>query len=121
MLLIGAYRDNEVDAAHLLQAAVAELARRRPSAVQTIELRPLSEHSVSQLVADTLRCEPADEPGPGGDGARRRPHGNPFFVNELLGMLYREGAFHFLVRRRPLGLGRRQGREPSRSATTWSI
>ena len=95
VLIIGAYRDNEVTPAHLLQAAVAELARRRPSAVQTIELRPLSELSVSQVVADTLRCEPADSRALAAT-VSRKTHGNPFFVNELLGMLYREGAFRFL-------------------------
>ncbi|HET6145971.1 MAG TPA: serine/threonine-protein kinase PknK [Polyangia bacterium] len=95
VLFIGAYRDNEVTPTHLLQVAVAELARRRPGAVQTIELRPLSELSVSQIVADTLRCEPADSRALAAM-VSRKTHGNPFFVNELLGMLYREGAFPFL-------------------------
>lgn len=78
-----------------MRRLVEDDVRRRPSAVQTIELRPLSELSVSQVVADTLRCEPADSRGLAAM-VSAKTHGNPFFVNELLGMLYREGAFPFL-------------------------
>ena len=58
LLIIGAYRDNEVQSAHPLrstQRAVAKMGAR----VSEILLRPLDERDVGALVADALHCDPA--------------------------------------------------------------
>ena len=56
LLILGAYRDNEVSAAHPLMLTVDALEKDN-AAVETITLLPLSLDDVNQWVADTLRCE----------------------------------------------------------------
>ena len=57
LMLIGAYRDNEVTAAHPLTRKL-EAIRNAGANVQEIALAPLACEHVQQLVADALRCEP---------------------------------------------------------------
>jgi predicted ATPase/signal transduction histidine kinase len=95
ILVIGAYRDKEVIEGHPLRSAVAELRAGRPEAIQYLVLGPLSVDSVNQIVAATLHCDPAIG-RPLGERILQKTAGNPFFVNELLGLLYREGAFRFV-------------------------
>lgn len=82
LLVIGAYRDNEVGAGHPLSLALGEL---RGGGVPTTEirLRPLSFPHLVELIADTLGCDaPLAEPL-----ARlvwSKTHGNPFFVRQFL-------------------------------------
>jgi predicted ATPase/GAF domain-containing protein len=96
VLVIGAYRDNEVGEGHLLSLALKELEAQRPGAVIRILLSPLSEDSVQRLVAHTL-CSDIDRSAPLGALVFQKTGGNPFFVNELLRMLHRDGAFRFLA------------------------
>ena len=56
-MLIGAYRDNEVTAAHPLMRTL-EAIRSAGANVQEITLAPLACEHVRQFVADALRCEP---------------------------------------------------------------
>src|SRR5215471_9346048 len=95
-LIIGAYRDNEITEGHLLRIAIHELEAKRRGAVATIKLEPLSERSLNQLVADTLRCD-ENKSLPLSKLLLQKTAGNPFFLNELLGMLHREGALHFVA------------------------
>ena len=69
LLLIGAYRDNEVDAAHPLMRKL-EAIRKAGAKVQEIDLAPLAHDDLEQLIADALRCEPAHVPPAGATGAR---------------------------------------------------
>src|SRR6266403_689026 len=57
LMLIGAYRDNEVTAAHPLMRKL-EVIRSAGANVQEITLAPLAAENVAQLIADALRCEP---------------------------------------------------------------
>jgi predicted ATPase len=56
LLVIGAYRDNEVDPAHPLMRMI-EAIRARGAGVQDIVLAPLAIDDVSTLVADSLHCD----------------------------------------------------------------
>ena len=96
LLVIGAYRDNEVKEGHPLLAAVNALSTSRPDIVQQILLTPLSITGVNQVVAATLHCAP-DISQQLADLVFQKTAGNPFFVNELLRSLYRDGAFHFVA------------------------
>src|SRR4029453_5595967 len=58
VLLIGAYRDHEVDAAHPLRRTLDTI-RASGARAQEISLVPLARHDVGQLLADALRCTPA--------------------------------------------------------------
>jgi PAS domain S-box-containing protein len=82
LLLIGAYRDNEVDAAHPLTRVLAEL---EAAAVVTrrLPLEPLALPDLVHLVRDTLQCGPGDaEPLAG--LVFQKTGGNPFFVGQFL-------------------------------------
>ncbi|HXX67479.1 MAG TPA: AAA family ATPase [Polyangiaceae bacterium] len=94
LLVIGAYRDNEVQPGDALLMALGGLKERRPEAIHRIELAPLSEESVNDLVADTLRCDPAVS-RPLAELVTEKTAGNPFFVKEMLGMFSRAGVFRF--------------------------
>lgn len=94
VLVIGAYRDNEVPDQHPLRAAMAELAEKRPGALHQMQLEPLSETDLNELVADTLHCG-AVASQPLAARLFQKTAGNPFFLNEALGLLHREGALRF--------------------------
>jgi len=91
VLIVGAYRDNEVSAGHPLRGAIDALRAKRPHAVQELSLLPLTEPVVLQIVAATFQRDLADCQS----FARllfQKTGGNPFFVHELLHLLHRDGA-----------------------------
>ena len=92
VLVIGAYRDNEVQAAHPLRAALDKLAATgRRCTVLTLE--PLAQADVAQLVRDTLHASAeSDELA---EVAFLKTSGNPFFLNELLKTLHDERLIAF--------------------------
>ena len=93
LLLIGAYRDNEVGPDHMLLRTVATI-RQAETPVEEIALGPISLADVTQLVADTLRCPPTRALRL----ARliyRKTGGNPFFAVQFLTNLAEEA----LIRR----------------------
>ena len=69
LLLIGAYRDNEVDAAHPLMRKL-EAIRQAGAQVQEIVLAPLARDDLGRLIADALHCEPERVRAAGAAGAR---------------------------------------------------
>lgn len=86
LLIIGAYRDNEVDATHPLTKTIQVL-KETEGLVREITLKPLPENELNQLVADTLHCPPA-ETRLLGKLLLQKTGGNPFFVNEFLKSLH---------------------------------
>jgi len=93
LLLVGAYRDNEVGPAHPLLRALDE-ARAEGAVTRTLVLDPLPEGHVSELVADTLHC-PRAEAEPLAHLVRDKTGGNPFFVIQFLTALHRRGLVFF--------------------------
>src|SRR5262249_51077764 len=81
LLLLGAYRDNEVAAAHPLMRRLEAL--RGAGAVHDIKLGPLTGDDMSRLLADSLRC-PAQHVAPLAALVRTKTDGNPFFVIQFL-------------------------------------
>ena len=61
LLLIGAYRDNEVNATHPLVRKLDAI-RQAGAAVQDIVLTPLGRDDLGQLLVDSLQCEPSAPP-----------------------------------------------------------
>ena len=92
LLIIGAYRDNAVDATHPLTVTLEQLRKVRDLA--ELPLQPLAGPAVEQLVADTLRIEPALA-APLSRVVFEKAQGNPFFVRELLRSLHEDGAIVF--------------------------
>ncbi len=109
LLVIGAYRDNEVGPAHPLSLALADL-RAAGAAVGEMKLRPLELADVNQLVADTLAC-PHEEAAPLSELVLRKTDGNPFFLSQFLTTLHADGllAFDPAARRWTWDLARVEG------------
>jgi diguanylate cyclase (GGDEF)-like protein len=85
LLLIGAYRDNEVGPAHALMLTLQQL-HGAGAALQTLQLLPLGKEEIGQLLGDALRCPP-DEVAPLARLCLAKTHGNPFFLNQFLATL----------------------------------
>jgi PAS domain S-box-containing protein len=98
LLLIGAYRDNEVDSAHPLMLKLEAL-RRGGARLDQIVLGPLSVDNINQLLCDTLRHTP-DEIRPFAELVHRRSSGNPFFAGQFLTSLAEEALVEFDPRSR---------------------
>jgi PAS domain S-box-containing protein len=92
LLLIGAYRDNEVDAQHPLTRRIASIRQR--ATVSEIKLGPLGREHVGQLTADALRTT-RDEVAPLAQLVHAKTAGNPFFVLQFLHVLADEGLLAF--------------------------
>ncbi|MBD2329776.1 AAA family ATPase [Alkalinema sp. FACHB-956] len=86
LLLVGAYRDHEVSAAHPLMLSLEEI-RQTGKAFTHLTLTPLSQAHTHQLIQQTLRLSEATA-APLADLCFQRTQGNPFFLNQLLETLY---------------------------------
>ena len=101
LLVIGAYRDNEVSPAHPFMLVVAEI-RKAQVSVNTITLEPLSQSDVNDLIADTLLCDrPLAQPLT--DLVYQKTKGNPFFATQFLKSLQEDGLIAFNPPQSPLG------------------
>lgn len=92
LLIIGAYRSNEVDGAHPLTMAMRELSAR--AKVHTIELGPLDRTDVGRFVADALDILP-ERAAPLGSLLFDKTLGNPFFLIQLMTALHRDGVLGY--------------------------
>ncbi|MBF0379769.1 MAG: AAA family ATPase [Magnetococcales bacterium] len=89
LMLLGAYRDNEVDETHPLNRSIKIISQIKGE-LNAIKLQPLKQEDVEQLVADTLRCE-VDEVGELAKLCQDKTQGNPFFLTQFLTTLHSEG------------------------------
>ncbi|MGB3262846.1 MAG: serine/threonine-protein kinase PknK, partial [Microcoleus sp.] len=93
LLIIGAYRDNEVSPAHPLMLTL-DAAVKAGATVNTITLEPLSSESLNYLVADTLNCAP-HLAKPLTDLVAQKTQGNPFFATQFLKALHQDALIEF--------------------------
>ena len=93
VLLIGAYRDNEVNAAHPLMRKL-EAIRQAGARVQEIILAPLAREDLGRLLADALHCE-AERVAPLAQLVHEKTAGNPFFAIQFLAALAEEALLTF--------------------------
>ena len=93
LLLIGAYRDNEVFSAHPLMLTLDEIAKAEGK-INAITLSPLSEKNINNLVAETLSCR-REIAKPLTDLVYQKTKGNPFFTTQFLLGLYGEELIKF--------------------------
>ncbi|BAZ54128.1 two-component hybrid sensor and regulator [Nostoc sp. NIES-4103] len=93
LLILGAYRDNEVFPAHPLMLTLEKI-HKVQAVVNTITLSPLGETTVNQLVADTLSCPP-ELAQPLTSLVYQKTKGNPFFTTQFLKALYEDGWIKF--------------------------
>jgi predicted ATPase/class 3 adenylate cyclase/tRNA A-37 threonylcarbamoyl transferase component Bud32 len=93
LLLIGAYRDNEVTAADRLMTMIEELRQMR-STISEVNLTLLDGSNVCQLVADTFQCD-LEAGAPLAELVYQKTNGNPFFVKQFLQTLYAQKKVAF--------------------------
>ena len=93
LMLIGAYRDNEVNSAHPLMRKL-EAIRQAGAKVREIILAPLAYEDLGRLIADSLHCEPEDIT-PLAQLVDGKTAGNPFFVIQFISALGEEGLLAF--------------------------
>jgi PAS domain S-box-containing protein len=93
LLLVGAYRDNEVGPAHLLLRTL-EAIRKTDARVHEIVLAPLGLDDVGRLVANALHCEP-ERARPLAQLVHEKTGGNPFFAIQFFTALAEEGLLAF--------------------------
>jgi len=93
LMLIGAYRDNEVDAVHPLRQKL-DAVKNAGAKVAEITLAPLAQEHLGQLIADALRCEP-ERAASLAQLVREKTGGNPFFAIQFVSSLAEEGMLVF--------------------------
>ncbi|MCU0541232.1 MAG: AAA family ATPase [Oscillatoriaceae cyanobacterium Prado104] len=93
LLILGAYRDNEVSPAHPFILTVDGLKKAGVTA-NTIELQPLSQSQLDRLVADTLRCS-FELAKPLTELVYQKTQGNPFFTVQFLKALHDDKFIEF--------------------------
>ena len=93
LLLVGAYRDNEISPSHPLVRTL-ETIRKAGALVQEISLAPLAREDLGRLIADTLSCEP-DRAAPLARLVHEKTGGNPFFAIQFISALAEEGLLRF--------------------------
>jgi PAS domain S-box-containing protein len=93
LLLIGAYRDNEVNATHPLMRKLDAI-RQAGAALQDIVLTPLGRDDLGQLLADSLHCDP-ERAAPLAELIHEKTTGNPFFAIQFISTLADEGLLAF--------------------------
>ena len=81
VLIIGAYRDGEVDTSHVLSSILASIKQQQE--VVEIGLSRLSQESVTLLIAESLDTA-ENKIQPLANLVYRKTEGNPFFVREFL-------------------------------------
>ncbi|NEP77306.1 MAG: AAA family ATPase [Okeania sp. SIO3B3] len=97
LLLLGAYRDNEVFPAHPLMLTLDEIDKLGVP-LNSVTLAPLSQGNLNRLVADTLSCSPKLAL-PLTELVHQKTKGNPFFATQFLKGLHEDGwiVFNFDV------------------------
>jgi PAS domain S-box-containing protein len=104
LLLVGAYRDNEVSPAHPL-ARTLDAIRDADVRMREIVLAPLALDDVNRLIADALHCEPKLA-RPLAQLVQEKTAGNPFFAIQFIAALADERLLAF---------------DPAASAWQWNI
>ncbi|MEH2332979.1 trifunctional serine/threonine-protein kinase/ATP-binding protein/sensor histidine kinase [Nostoc sp.] len=93
LLLIGAYRDNEVSPTHPLMLML-ETIQAFGATVEELLLKPLATPHITQLVTDTFNCE-SSQAEPLADLLFQKTQGNPFFLTQLLKVLHQDNLLTF--------------------------
>jgi predicted ATPase/GAF domain-containing protein/predicted Ser/Thr protein kinase len=93
LLILGAYRDNEVNASHPFMMTLDEI-RQEEVLIQSLILSNLSVENVDQLIEDTLHLD-YEGVHEFSELIYSKTQGNAFFVNQMLRSLYEENLLNF--------------------------
>jgi len=93
LLLIGAYRDNEVDPAHPLMRKL-EAIRQGGAKTRLVILAPLGREDLNRLIVDSLYCD-SGRAAPLAQLIHEKTSGNPFFAIQFISTLVDEALLTF--------------------------
>lgn len=93
LLLVGAYRDDEVGPAHLLLRTLVAI-KKTDARVGEIILAPLGLKDVDQLIASAMQCD-IERARPLSQLVQEKTGGNPFFAIQFMAELADEGLLMF--------------------------
>jgi PAS domain S-box-containing protein len=93
LMLIGAYRDNEVASAHPLMRKLRTM-RQAGAIVHDIVLAPLTRDDLQELIADSIHCE-SERAKPLAELVKEKTTGNPFFAIQFFSSLAEESLLTF--------------------------
>ncbi|PHK27087.1 hypothetical protein VF12_35910, partial [Nostoc linckia z15] len=93
LLMIGAYRDNEVISTHYLFQTINEI-QKSGKFVNNIILQPLKIENVCELIADSFHSS-TEKTKALADLIFNKTQGNPFLLNQLLQTMYQEKLLNF--------------------------
>jgi serine/threonine protein kinase len=93
LMLIGAYRDNEVNSGHPLKRKLKAI-REAGATVQEILLAPLASEDLERLLVDSLHCEP-ERIASLAKLVHEKTAGNPFFAIQFISALADDGLLVF--------------------------
>ena len=93
LMLVGAYRDNEVNSAHALTRKLESI-RKAGARVEEIVLEPLACQDLGRLLADSLHCD-AERVAPLAQLVHEKTAGNPFFAIQFISALAEEALLTF--------------------------
>lgn len=93
LLLLGSFRDDEVDAVHPLRRTMNAIAQ-QGIPVEMLTLAPIGLESIVELLSDLLSAD-AKTVRPLGEIVQQKTQGIPFFVNAFLRSLWTAGILSF--------------------------
>ena len=93
LLLLGAYRDTEVDSVHALALSLAAWRQATPE-IEEIHVGPLSVDHLAQLVSEAFKSNAIDGRVLA-ELVARKTAGNPFFARRFLLLLHARGLIRF--------------------------
>lgn len=92
LLIIGAYRDNEINEGHPLSFLLRDL--NKENKITNIKLEPLALEGITSIIAETLHCD-IEKSTSLSKILYEKTEGNPFFTGELLRNMHREKHITF--------------------------
>ncbi|MEM1171927.1 MAG: AAA family ATPase [Cyanobacteria bacterium P01_H01_bin.35] len=93
LLLIGAYRDNEVSSVHSLIITLKEI-QNLGITINTIQLKPLQLSDLNDCIQETLHCS-QELAEPITQLIYQKTQGNPFFTHQFMLSLYEDKLIRF--------------------------
>ncbi|MCB0191198.1 MAG: AAA family ATPase [Anaerolineae bacterium] len=96
LLMIGAYRDNEVNETHPLILTLTEIEKSGAN-LNNIILTPLNPNDLNDFVADTVKREPSQTTALA-DLILQKTGGNPFFTTQFLKSLHEDEFIFFTAK-----------------------
>lgn len=94
VLMIGAYRDNEINPSHPMMLLLEKIEKDAPGRTNTVTLKELNRNEVNQLVADSLRHHHENCLELTGL-IMNKTRGNPFFIKQFIRKLEYEKLLYF--------------------------